>query len=164
MANLLIPFRISTQLILDRTIKNDDISESANIDRSKMNESQNLRVRSGKLFEIYNVDNSKYLRMYSNNTDSYVVGVTLNLFLGSSTGIVKMGYSEVDTEHRIYDSTLAKYVSIKQTSTKTTISNNVGDIEFSPTGNINCGTKQLTVGSLAGSVLGQIMVYSLMGV
>lgn len=134
MANRVSIFRVTTITILDDTIVNADISTTAAIARTKMNEDQDVRARAAASIFAYNSDNSKNISIKHYTTYGLIDNTFGSLVFQSYAGNYDFKKSGSNATISIFGSGGSNKITIGHDNTDGNIETNAGNINLNPTG------------------------------
>jgi hypothetical protein len=104
--------KITTDIILDDTIINQDIKTTANITRSKMNEAQDVLIKTGAKLQINEAADVKNVQLAHDGTDAKLLNSSGGIILDTLSGIISLLRAGVNGALRIFGSGGANYIEV----------------------------------------------------
>jgi len=135
--------RVGSAEIENLSILNEDVNAGALIDRSKMNEAQDLLIKLGKSLKVFNFDNSEHLEIKKDAEFYKIITSVCGLSLSPSDGVVRIYNSGTKGFLMILDGTTSKYISFEHDSTDGKVVTNSGKLVLAPATNIDCNAKEI---------------------
>jgi len=127
---------VTTDIILDDTIVDADIKSNANITRTKMNEAQDILIKTGAKLQVNDAANAKNVTITQDGTDAKITGSSGGLIIDVSTALVKILTAGVNNILRLFGSGGVKYIEINHDNIDGNILTQAGNLNLNPAADI----------------------------
>jgi len=123
--------KITSDVILDDTIINADIKPTANITRSKMNETQDVLIKTGAKLQVNEVANVKNVQISHDGTNAIITVSSGDMVLTALSGIMQLLKAGVNGTLKIFGSGGVNRLDVGHNNTNGYITAQKGDLNLS---------------------------------
>jgi len=120
--------KITSDIILDDTIVDADIKATANITRSKMNEAQDVLIKTGAKLQVNEAANVNNVQVTHDGTQGNIITSAGALVINAFTGVVSLLKAGVNGILKIYGSGGVNRLDISHNNTDGVVLSQVGDL------------------------------------
>lgn len=128
--------KVTTDIILDDTIIDADIKATANITRSKMNETQNVLVKAGAFIQVFEPAGVKNIKLIHDGSNATLENSAGNFFIIGANGLISLLKAGSNSLFDIYGAGGVKYLRLTHNDTDAEITTQAGNLKFNPAGSI----------------------------
>jgi hypothetical protein len=128
--------KVTSDIILDDTIINADIKTTANITRSKMNQTQDLLCKTGSKVDIFDATDTKDIQILHDGTYGKIAVISGDLLNEIVTGILRLYKAGTHSEINIHAGDFGRRLRIYFDGTNFNILFSSGDLIFDSQANI----------------------------
>lgn len=134
---------ISSPVILDKTILNEDVNNNANIDRSKMNESQDLNIKTGNVLKLWDAGDTWYTQILHNANYTSILNTSGYLRLEPNTPSTWFITPNANNSIKLFGSGGSRNLELTHDNVDGKIITSYGKLILNPATNIDCNAKEI---------------------